>query len=300
MLKTEKKKRSLKFTKSDRIAWLLCIPLLFSLYFFHIRPIIIGLIESFCELEGFKVVGFAGLKNYVNVMRDTAFLKTLGNTISYVVWSIILGFWLPILVAIMVNELVHFRSTMKIIMYLPCIVPGLATSLIWYFFYQPGSAGVLNQLLMMVGGEPQVWLQDSKAVIPLIVLSMTWRGFGSTTIFYLAALQGINQELYEAARIDGAGIIRRTISITLPHVAPIALLMFVKQVIGIFQISAEPLAMTGGGPNGASLSLGLQSYFYMFNFFQPENALAVGGITFAILMIVNIFYFKLEKRLEVY
>lgn len=152
----------------------------------------------------------------------------------------------------------------------------------------------------MFGGEPQVWLQDKNLVIPLIIISMTWRGFGSTVVFYLAALQGINQELYEAARIDGAGIIKRAKTITLPHLAPIALLMFVKQIIGIFQIQSEPMLMTGGGPNGASLSLNLQSYYYMFNYFQTERALALGTITFAILMIANIFYFRIEKKLEIY
>lgn len=166
-----------------------------------------------------------------------------------------MGYWLPIVVAIMLNELVHFRGTFKVLMYLPVIIPGLAVSLIWYFFYQPGEAGVLNQIILNLGGQARMWLQNAKETIPLIVASMTWRGFGSTVIFYLAALQGINQELYEAAMMDGAGILKRITTITLPHMSSVALLMLVKQIIGIFQISQEPLAMTGGGPNGASLWL---------------------------------------------
>lgn len=293
-------KSPVRLKKVDMAAWILCVPFILSLYFFHIRPIIIGLSYSFCEMKGFSPIGFAGLDNFISVIRDTAFTKTLINTVMYTVWSLVIGFWVPIFVAVIVNELVHFRGTLKVMMYLPCIVPSLAASLIWYFFYQPGQAGVLNQVILMFGGEPQVWLQDKNLVIPLIIISMTWRGFGSTVVFYLAALQGINQELYEAARIDGAGIIKRAKTIALPHLAPIALLMFVKQIIGIFQIQSEPMLMTGGGPNGASLSLNLQSYYYMFNYFQTERALALGTITFVILMIVNIFYFRIEKKLEIY
>lgn len=294
------KQKSIGLKRADMASWVLCLPFLISLYFFCIRPIMIGIIYSFCKMKGFTPTGFAGFDNFIAVMRDTAFVKTLINTVLYTFWSIVIGFWVPIVVAIMVNELVHFRGTFKVMMYLPCIIPALASSLIWYFFYQPGEAGVLNQIILALGGQPQVWLQDKYLVIPLIVISMTWRGFGSTVIFYLAALQGINQELYEAARLDGAGIIKRVTTITLPHIAPIALLMFVKQVIGIFQIQQEPMIMTGGGPNGASLSLNLQSYYYMFNYFQTDKALALGTITFAILMIINVFYFKVEKKLEVY
>ena len=293
-------KSPVRLKKVDMAAWILCVPFIFGLYFFQIRPIIIGLSYSFCEMKGFSPIGFAGLDNFISVIRDTAFIKTLINTVMYTVWSLVIGFWVPIFVAVIVNELVHFRGTLKVMMYLPCIVPSLAASLIWYFFYLPGQAGVLNQVILMFGGEPQVWLQDKNLVIPLIIISMTWRGFGSTVVFYLAALQGINQELYEAARIDGAGIITRVKTIALPHLAPIALLMFVKQIIGIFQIQSEPMLMTGGGPNGASLSLNLQSYYYMFNYFQTERALALGAITFVILMIANIFYFRIEKKLEIY
>lgn len=294
------KKNKLIPKKSDLTAWILIVPFLLGLYFFGIRPKVVGLGLSFFEMEGFKATAFAGWKNYVSVIRNTEFLKTLANTVGYVVWSLLIGFWVPIFVAVMLNELVHLRGTLKVLMYLPNLVPALAVSMIWYFFYQPGEAGVLNQIIMKFGGEPWVWLQDKNAVIPLIIISKTWQGFGSTVIFYLAAVQGINQELYEAARIDGAGIVMRIKQITLPHVAPIALLMLVKQVIGIFQITSEPMTMTGGGPNGASMSLGLLSYQYMFDYFKPGNALAVGSITFAILMVASIFYFVLEKKVDIY
>ena len=178
------------------------------------------------------------------------------------------------------------------------IVPTVATTLIWYFLYLPGDDGILNMMLRAVGLPNSEWLQNQSMTIPLIIVSMTWRGCGSSMIMYLATLQGVNQELYEAAHIDGAGFFVKLRYITLPYLAPITMLLLVRQIISIFQIMVEPMAMTGGGPNNASLSLGLQSYNYAFVFFQPERALSLGVITFLILMVVTVFYFKLNKSLE--
>ncbi|MEG2583893.1 MAG: sugar ABC transporter permease, partial [Oscillospiraceae bacterium] len=142
------------------------------------------------------------------------------------------------------------------------------------------------------------WLQDKNLTIPLIITSMTWRGCGATMIMYLATLQGVNQELYEAATIDGAGFFVKLRYITFPYISPIMALLLVRQIIGVFQVMVEPMTMTGGGPNNASVSLGLQGYNYAFVYFQPERALALGVITFVILMGVTAYYFKINKKLE--
>jgi len=164
--------------------------------------------------------------------------------------------------------------------------------------YYPSESGMLNTLLSLFGTEPSTWLQNSAWTIPLIILSLTWKGFGGTTIIYLASVQGISNELYEAAKIDGAGGFRRVWSIMVPQMFPVMALYFVKQIIGVFQIMQEPLLMTGGGPNNASLSLALQSYNYAFLYFQPQNALALGTITFMILIGLTIVYFAMNKKFE--
>ncbi|MEG2583649.1 MAG: sugar ABC transporter permease, partial [Oscillospiraceae bacterium] len=167
-----------------------------------------------------------------------------------------------------------------------------------YFIYQPGEGGLLNMLLGKFGIPPNTWLQNSKQTIPLIVASMTWKGFGATTVMYYAALQGVNQELYEAAKIDGAGTLRRIWNIAISQIYPIMMLFLVKQVIGIFQVMIEPMTMTGGGPNKASMSLALQGYNYAFQYFQPQKALALGVVTFLFLLVLTVLYFKVDKKLE--
>lgn len=127
---------------------------------------------------------------------------------------------------------------------------------------------------------------------------MTWRGFGSTMLIYLASLQGINKDLYEAASIDGAGFVQKIRYIQYPALKSLMGLILVKQIIGVFQIMQEPLAMTGGGPNNASMSLMLSSYNYGFKYFQVGRSMAVGTITFLILTVLTIIYQVMSRKEE--
>ena len=291
-------RRFLSVVKKNYSAWLIILPSIIVFYFFVWRPLLIGISMSFFRLKGFTPTEFVGLKNYFDVIRNTLFLKTLGNTMSYVFWSLIIGALPPFIIAIMVNEAVHLKGYFKFAMYFPAIIPSIAVSMIWYYLYQPGDGGILNMLLGKLGLGASAWLQNSSMTIPLIVISMTWRGCGATMVMYLATLQGINQELYEATRIDGAGFFRRIRYVTIPHMSGVLLLLLIRQIISVFQILEQPLAMTGGGPNYASLSLSLQTYNYNFVYGQTDKALATGGITFALLLILTVIYFQVDKKIS--
>ena len=119
---------------------------------------------------------------------------------------------------------------------------------------------------------------------------MTWRGFGSAMLIYLAALQGINRDLYEAASIDGAGFFRKIWYVQVPCIKSLMGLMLIRQIISVFQVMQEPLAMTSGGPNNASMSLMLNSYYYGFRYFEAGRSMAVGTITFLILAVLTVIY----------
>lgn len=289
--------RAVKASKKSFKAWIILLPSILLFYFMVWRPIGVGIFLSFFKLDGYKPADFVGFKNYIDVIEDMLFLKTLWNTVLYVLWSLLIGYLLPIIIAIFLNEIVHFKSIFKFTVYFPAIVPTVAASLIWYFMYMPGDGGILNSFLMRIGLESSQWLQNKNLTIPLIVISMTWRGCGAAMIIYLASIQGISQELYEATTIDGAGFFMKLKYITIPCICPVMMLMFIRQIIGVFQIMVEPLTMTGGGPNNASVSLGLQGYNYAFANFQTEKALALGVITFIILMIITVYYFKLDKKM---
>lgn len=285
-----------KWLVRDFPSWLLIVPSLIFFIVFHWQPLISGLVLSFFETQGYDAVRYIGLQNYIDVVTNSVFQQTLANTFMYVIWSLIIGFMVPIVVAIMINEMIHWQSFFKFAVYFPGMVPGVAAALLWVFMFDPGPGGLLNMLLDAVGLPPSQWLQNSALTIPLIIMTMTWRGFGGTVILYLASLQGVNHELYEAAAIDGAGIWQRVRHVTIPQISHIIGILLILQMIGVFQVLYEPLTMTEGGPNNASMSLMLMSYHYAFRYFEAGRSLAVGVITFIILAVLTAVYFWAGRK----
>lgn len=284
--------------RREIVGWLFMLPMLFCLYYFIVRPQIQGTILSFSKLQGYNSMGFAGFDNYIKVLKDKDFLPTLWNTIQYVLWSLIIGFPIPIILAFIINEMVHFKNGFRVAIYMPAVLPAVVFMLLWGLIYDPGDTGLLNVVLNKMGLSSYAWLNEGKFVILGIVIAMTWHGAGASTILYYASIQSISTELYEAAIIDGAGPVKRFIHISIPQISGILLLTLVRQIINIFQILQEPMIMTAGGPNGASNSLGYLVYKYGFVSGRVGNALALGMIMFVILFFVTLFYFRLQKRVE--
>jgi multiple sugar transport system permease protein len=282
--------------KRDYKAWLLILPSIILFVVFSWQPLISGIYLSFFETEGYNPVRFVALDNYKAVINDAAFMAALLNSFKYVAWSLLIGYLLPAAVAIIINEMVHGTGFFRFAVYFPAMVPGMATAIMWKIVFDPSPGGLLNIFRGFVGLGPSAWLQNPKMTIPLIVFTMTWGGFGPTTILYLASLQGINRELYEAAAIDGAGIWSRIKNITITQISNMLYLFLVLQIIGVFQVMEQPFAMTEGGPNNASTTLMLQSYFYAFRYFRADRALAIGVITFFILVGLTFLYFRLNRE----
>lgn len=292
------KKDKFVFLKKNISGWLLILPTVFFFVFLVWRPIIIGTVYSFFNLRGFEPVEFIGFENYKEIISDTNFLSTAMNTVMYVFWSLIIGLPLPFVAAVMLNEMLHAKQYFKITTYLPTILPGMAVYLLWMMIYGEGPNGLINSMLSALGVDPVTFLSSKDKVIPLIVVMMSWSGFGGTLIMYLATLQGVNQSLYEAIRLDGANFWQRFTNVTWPHCRGIVLLLAVRQIIGVFSVTEQPMVMTGGGPNGASMSLGLLNYQYAFKYGDMQKSLALGVITFIMLIGLTVIYFKLDKKIN--
>ncbi len=295
-----KKAGQKKHLRDDMDAWILLLPMVVILYLFVWRSTVLGGIWSFFDMKAYTVQDFCGFNNYIKVITHTQFLPMFWNTVKYVFWSLIIGFLPPIFVAIMINEIIHFKNGFRVLIYVPAVIPGIVAMLMWYFIYYPDESGLLNMLLGKANIAPYAWLNDPKFTIIGIIVSMTWKGFAGSMLIYYAALQGVSTELYEAAIIDGAGPLKRLWHITRPALEGLILLCFVRQIIGVFQIMEQPLAMTGGGPNGASTSLSYQLYQYGFNSGGrgTGQAMALGTIIFVILIVFTVFYFWLNKKVE--
>lgn len=286
------------FLRKNLGGWLVMAPGLALLTFFVWLPLLQNVALSFYEVQGYTKQRFAGLDQYAAVLADPQFQRAFVNTGLYVVWSLVIGFGLPILLALLLSEVVHGRGFFRTALYVPNVVPGLAAAILWKFLYDPDPGGMLNALLGTVGVSPQPWLSSPSLVIPLIVVALTWKGAGATTLIYLATIQSIGASQYEAARIDGANLWQRVRYITLPALAPTVRLLLVLQVISVFQVLYEPLVMTGGGPNNASLSLLQLIYRYAFVRGDVAKAAALGVIVAVALLVLTGVYLGLTKRAE--
>ena len=288
------------FLQRDLSAWILLLPMLVCVYYFVLRPQLLSIYWSFHKMVRYEAQEFVGLQNYITVLTRPDFLQTVKNTVLYVIYSMAIGFPLPFLLALVMNELVHFRKTTRLLVYVPSIMPAMAISLLWTFIYNPAPGGLLNMILGNFGIEPYQWLQDSRFTILWIIVSMTWNGCGGTALYYFASMQGINRELYEAALIDGAGYWRRVGIVTLPHMYGMLILFGIRQIIGVFNTMEQVLQMTGGGPNNASITLGLLNYRYAFDSGgkNAQYALALGVMMFVVLSVFAVIYFKMDKKIQ--
>lgn len=294
--KSSKKYNISKLFRDNISGWLVMLPTLILFAFFVWEPIMASIRLSFYSAQGMRTIEFVGFKNYIDVFNHPDFLPAVRNTFLYAIWSLVIGFFIPIIMAVLINEMIYAKGLFRIGTYFPNIVPGLATVLMWGFIFKPGRTGVLNIILSHFGVAPIGWLSSPKLTIPLIVLTMTWKGAGATALIYLAALQGINNELYEAAIIDGADIWSRIRNVTLPGLSKLIKTLLILQVISVFQILYEPLVMTNGGPNNASISIMQLVFKYAFEKFDYPKAAAVSVIISLFLIILTIVYNKINKE----
>lgn len=282
--------------KRDLAGWLIMLPTIVLFAFFVWEPLLESVRLSLYTAKGIRLQEFVGFDNYIQVLQHPDFIAAFGNTFKYILWSLLIGFFTPIMIAILISETVHLKGLFKIGVYFPNIMPGMAMVMMWGYFFRPGNTGVLNILLLKIGIDPMLWLTNPKLTIPLIVLTMTWRGAGATALIYMAGISGINPELYEAATLDGAGILQRIRYITVPNIFSLGKTLLILQIIAVFQILYEPLVMTNGGPNNASISVMQLVYNYAFRDFNYPAAAALSVMMCIILVMLSGLYFKLTKQ----
>jgi len=282
-----------KFIRKNAKAWAIMLPSLVLFAFYIWVPLFQNISLSFYKTAGTTKVKFVGLEQYRLLFQSADFLKALGNTFEYALWSLVIGFLLPIVIALILNEVVHLRGLFRTMIYFPNIVPGIAVAIMWTFLFDPNPYGVLNSLFK----TNNLWLNNEKAVIPLIVFTLTWKGAGATSLIYLANLQTIDKVYYEAARLEGASAWQRFWHVTLPHLKGQIKLLLIVQIISVFQVFYEPLVMTkGGGPNGASSTLVQLIYQIAFEEFDAGKAAALSVIVALILFMLTGLYFYLSKE----
>ncbi|PRA78845.1 carbohydrate ABC transporter permease [Microbacterium sp. MYb66] len=274
------------------------LPLLFIFGYFSWGPIVDGIVMSVQNTNLVDDPEFVGWSNFEYVLTDPLLPKALVNTLYYAFLALIFGFPVPLLLATFMAELRGTRRLYSVLAYLPVIVPPVVSVLLWKFFYSPEPTGLFNTVLGWIGAGPFAWLNSADMVMPAIVLESTWAYSGSTVIIYLAALTAVQRELYEAAELDGAGIVRRTWHITIPQIRGVLLIMLILQIINTMQVFTEPFIFTGGGPNNASTTLLLMIYNYAFLDGDFGAATALSVLLAAFLGLLSAGYFAATRRLN--
>ncbi|MBM0225912.1 MULTISPECIES: carbohydrate ABC transporter permease [Micromonospora] len=284
------------------VGWGFALPFTVLFLVFMAGPVIASLLMSFTDIRSADLrnplgVNLVGIQNYSRLFHDELFIKSAVNTAIFVLAGVPLTMVCGLAAALGLNAgLTRFRSLFRVGYYLPVVTSIVAIAVVWRFLLQPDS-GLLNSLLRLVGVHGPNWLYDTRLALPSLIVMAAWRNLGYQMVIFLAGLQAIPQELYEAARIDGATSWQQLRYVTLPALRPTLLFVGVIATIGYLQFFEEPLVMTQGGPLNSTLSVSYHIY-NQFGFGNYGYASAMSYVLFLSIVLMSILWFRLLRSDE--
>jgi lactose/L-arabinose transport system permease protein len=288
----------IKDFKINRHFYFFVFPYLILILFFLVAPLIFSVYISLFNWSGIKAASFVGLKNFHTALTSPLFWKSVTNTvvIGLIYFPVLL--LSAILFAVILNQQwLRWKKGFRAMIFLPAVTSLVVVSMVFFMIFEQNS-GLLNLLLGLFGVDAIPWLKSADWSKISISILLVWRWTGYNTVIMLAGLQSIPIQLYEAARIDGAGGIQTFLKITLPMMKNIILFAIVMGTFGTFNIFAEPYILTKGGPSNSTLTTGLFIYREAFQNFRLGNAAAVSLIVFLFTIILSVIQFRMlsEKK----
>jgi multiple sugar transport system permease protein len=276
-------------------AFLLGAVLCFALFSWY--PMVRGVVMSFQRTRRGET-SWVGWANYTRIIDDPSFWTAWKNTFYFTVLALVLGYLVPFFVAILLNEFRHAKGYLRILVYLPVMLPPASALFLFKFYaYDPSEAGLFNAILKALHLPTSEWMQSPGMTMPAMVLASTWMNMGGAVLIYLAALQNIPGELYEAAELDGAGIWRRIVHVTVPQTRLILALLAMLQIVATMQLFIEPLILANGaGTQDSATSVAY--LIYQHGFFQNDlnGAAALGVIMLVVLAAFSAVYVRLTTK----
>ncbi|MFB7337157.1 carbohydrate ABC transporter permease [Streptomyces adustus] len=262
--------------------------------YFSWYPLVRGITLSFQQDNLVTDPEWVGLTNYRHLFADPLFWTAWRNTAEFTGIALVFGYAVPLVIAVLLNELRHFKGFFRIAVYLPVMLPPIVCVMLWQYFYDPGQ-GLFNTLLRGAHLPTSQWVQSPHMAMISLVLVSTWANMGGATLMYLAALQSIPGDLYEAAELDGAGIWARLRHVTLPQMRFVMLVLLLLQIISTMQVFIEPFQLTGF-TNPSTITVMTLIYRYAFavnNDFGLAAAMSV--LLFAVLAVFAACYLRLTR-----
>jgi len=281
------------------VAWLFAVPFVVIFAVFMLGPLVGSFAMSFTDLAVKDIrspfsVNVIGFDNFVELFQDELFVKSIVNTFYFVLVGIPLTMALGLLLAVALNSGINrFRGLFRVGYYTPVVTSIVAVAVVWRFILQ--DSGLMNTVLSWVGIDGPDWLNDPFWAMPSIIAMGAWRNMGTLMIIFLAGLQAIPRDVYEAAEVDGAGAWRRFTGMTLPLMRPTLLLGAVLLSVGFLQVFEEPFVMTNGGPLNSTISMSMYTY-RQFGFGNYGYAAAMSYIIFVVVAVVTAIQFRLLRE----
>jgi multiple sugar transport system permease protein len=259
------RRRSRPWVSRDGLSTLVfLVPLIVIFGIFSWLPIVRAVVMSIQKTNLVSEPVFVGMSNFSRVLADPLFGIAVANTAWFALLALVIGFPIPIILAVIMSEVRNRKGLYSALAYLPVVIPPVVSVLLWRVFFDAGTTGVFNTILGWFGLGPVLWLQNAGSAMPSIVIEATWAAAGGTVIIYLAALLSVPPELYDAAEVDGASIWQKIWNVTLPQLRPVLFVTLILQLIATAQLFTEPFLFTGGGPANSTTTVLLLIYHYAF------------------------------------
>ncbi|OXM84026.1 carbohydrate ABC transporter permease [Paenibacillus rigui] len=271
--------------KQGKIAALFLLPYLLIFVVFRFGPSVAGLFVGFLKWNIVGKATFAGLNNFTKLFRDPIFYTALINTLKFLLMTLPPLVILSLLLAVLLNQKLRFRNTVRTISIIPYVLIPAVVGIIWNWLYD-NNFGILNYYLKAIGIAPVEWLTNDKYALFSVAIVTVWSYMGYNMILYLAGLQDISKELYEASTIDGANKVQTFMKITLPLLKPITSMIITLTLINTIQVFDQIFVMTNGGPGTATLTLVQYLYGTAFQNYNLGYGSALGIAILAILVVM--------------
>ena len=288
-------------SEANTAAWFFLAPSLALIGVFFFLPVVASLLLSVTDFDIYGIANpgntrFVGLENYSRLLRTPDFWLALRNTFYFAFVGGPLTIAVSLGAALLLSsKLVRFKGFFRTIYFTPFVTTLVAVAIVWKYLYHT-RYGLFNYALGAIGIGPIDWLGDPHWAMPSIILMAVWKSFGYNMLIFIAGLQAIPEDLYDAAEIDGASAVRRFFSITLPMLAPTLVFVSVITMIGYFQLFAEPYVMTQGGPLRSTTSVVLLMYEEGFRWWRMGNAAAIAFVLFVVILLATLVQFRLQKE----
>lgn len=277
-------------------AYILILPTVIGLILFTAGPILASLYFSFTNWNLLSPPKWRGFDNYIELFtKDPLFWVTIKNTAYYVLGTVPTGAVLALLLAIALNQKIKGLAIFRTIYFIPVVSSVVAISVLWSWLYQ-ADFGLINQLLRSLGFKGVGWLSSPTWAMPAVIIMSIWHGLGYNIVIFIAGLQSIPQDYYEAARIDGATAWQNFWHITIPLVSPVTFFVIILSLISSFQVFEQAYVMTQGGPVNATKTIVYYLYQTGFMNFHMGYASALAYVLFMVIVVLTLFQFSLQKR----